>query len=67
MATKDVKAAMLDKLEKVKGEFSKEQLLSSKRFQDRRDIVNALLSPDKQYTVEAVEQKIENYMKGKVK
>lgn len=30
-------------------------------------IDHALLSPDKQYTVEAVEQMIEKYMKGQVK
>lgn len=52
---------------KVENKFSKEQLLTAKRFQGRKDIVNALLSPDKQYTVEAVEQEISKYMKGQVK
>lgn len=47
--------------------FSKEQLLASRRFQDKRDVVNALLSPDKQYTADAVEQMIEAYRKGRVK
>lgn len=47
--------------------FSKEQLLMAERFQGRRDILNALLSPDEQYTVETVEQMIEKYMKGQVK
>ncbi len=46
--------------------FSKEQLLAAERFRGRRDIVNALLAPDKQYTVAAAEQMIANYMKGKV-
>ena len=46
--------------------FSKEQLLASERFRGRRDILNALLAPDKQYTVAAAEQMIANYMKGKV-
>lgn len=63
MATKKEKAVAAE-LENL---FSKEQLLSADRFQGRRDIVNALLSPDKQYTVEAVEEMIEKYMKGKVK
>ena len=53
--------------EKIEKSFSKEQLLAAKRFQERKDIVNALLSSDKQYTVEAVEQMIEKYMKGQVK
>ncbi len=47
--------------------FSSEQLLSSERFQDRRDILNALLKPGEQYTVPAVEQMIENYRKGQVR
>ena len=52
---------------KVESSFSKEQLLVAERFQGRKDIVNTLLSPNKQYTVETVEQMIENYMKGQVK
>lgn len=52
---------------KIESLFSKEQLLAAERFQDRKDIVNTLLSPDKQYTVEAVEQEISKYMKGQVK
>lgn len=54
----------------VESEFSKEQLLSAKRFQGRKDIVNALLMkyPDTAaFTVNAVEEMIENYMKGQVK
>ncbi|MDE7298557.1 MAG: hypothetical protein K2N94_06970 [Lachnospiraceae bacterium] len=47
--------------------FSSEQLLSSERFRNRRDILNALLKPGEQYTVSAVEQLIENYMKGQVR
>ena len=47
--------------------FSKEQLLSSGRFQSRRDILNALLLPDKAYTVAEAEELIEAYRKGKVK
>lgn len=54
----------------VESKFSKEQLLSTKRFQGRKDIVNALLMkyPDTAtFTVNAVEEMIENYMKGQVK
>ncbi len=53
--------------EKAESLFSKEQLLAAERFQGRRDIVNALLSPERRYTVEAVEQEISKYMKGQVK
>lgn len=54
----------------VESKFSKEQLLSAKRFQGRKDIVNVLLMkyPDTAtFTVNAVEEMIENYMKGQVK
>lgn len=54
----------------VESKFSKGQLLSAKRFQGRKDIVNALLMkyPDTAtFTVNAVEEMIENYMKGQVK
>lgn len=66
MAVKKSKPAA-SKPEKVENKFSKEQLLAAERFQGRKDIVNTLLSPDKQYTVEAVEQEISKYMKGQVK
>lgn len=51
---------------KVENKFSKEQLLGSERFRDRRDIVEALLDEAELHTVKSVEEKIENYMKGKV-
>ncbi len=54
-------------VDKMEPRFLKEQLLASKRFQDRRDIVDALLEDGKLYTVATVEEKIENYRKGKVK
>ncbi len=53
--------------DKIESLFSKEQLLVAERFQDKKDILNALLSPDKQYTVETVEQEILKYMKGQVR
>lgn len=54
------------KFENKESLFSKEQLLSAERFRDRKDIVNALLSPDREYTIADVEQMIEKYMKGTV-
>jgi hypothetical protein len=47
--------------------FSKEQLIASDRFRNRRDLVKALLDTGELYTVKAAEEKIQNYMKGKVK
>ena len=66
MATrKETKPAVSEP--KIESLFSKEQLLAAERFQGRKDIVNTLLSSDKQYTVETVEQEISKYMKGQVK
>lgn len=56
-----------DGIQREEKKFSKQQILSAERFQKDRDLVNALLVPDGQYTVEAVEQMIEAYRKGKVK
>lgn len=67
MAVKKTNKPAASEPEKIEKLFSKEQLLAAERFQERKDIVNALLSPYKQYTVEAVEQMIEKYMKGQVK
>lgn len=58
---------MTVKKETTENKFSKEQLLMSQRFQGRRDVVNALLSSDKKYTVKEVEILIAGYMKGRVK
>lgn len=66
MAVKKTNPAA-SKPKKIESLFSKEQLLAAEKFQDRKDIVNTILSPDKQYTVEAVEQEISKYMKGQVK
>lgn len=69
MAVKSVKKETTEngKTEQEACLFSKTQLLAAKRFQGRRDIVNALLSENKQYAAETVEQMIENYKKGQVK
>ncbi len=47
--------------------FTKEQLLQSERFFNRKDILAALLTNDKEYSFEQAEQLIDDYMKGKVK
>ena len=50
-----------EKPEKAETLFTKEQLLRSERFQDRKDLLNALLSPEQQYTMKQAEQKTEDY------
>lgn len=51
---------------KSEARFTKQQFLSSERFSGARDMVEALLE-DKEYTVSEVENKINDYKKGKVK
>lgn len=58
-------AALADN-RKAENQFSKEQLLASERFRNKRDILEALLDAGEFYTVKAVEEKIQSYMKGKV-
>lgn len=45
--------------------FSKEDLVKSKKYQHRRDLLNAVLEDDKKYTIQEVDSKIEKFMKGR--
>lgn len=47
--------------------FNKEQLISSKKFMNNKDVLNALLEDNKEYSESEVNEIIENFMKGKVK
>lgn len=46
--------------------FSKEDLIRSKAYRHRRDLLDALLEDGKQYTIQEVENKINRFMKGAV-
>lgn len=50
---------------KEEAAYSKEQLLSSKKYKDRKDILSALLEK-KPYTMKQVEEVIESYQKRSV-
>lgn len=47
--------------------FTKEQILVSKKYSNRRDVLGAILVDDKTYTIEQVDSLLEKFMKGKVK
>lgn len=47
--------------------YSKEQLVGSDRYMKRRDLLGVLLKDGERYTLEEVDAKLDNYMKGKVK
>lgn len=47
--------------------FTKEQIIASARYRNRKDMVSALLDDGKTYTITEVDQKVDQIMKGKVK
>ncbi len=47
--------------------FSREQILESKLYRDRRDLLGALLKEGETYTLAQVDNLLEGFMKGKVK
>lgn len=51
----------------VEQKFSKEQIFASAHYANRRDLVDALLEADKQYTKKEVDELINKFMKGTVK
>lgn len=53
--------------EKTAAKYTKGQLIGSKRYAKRRDLLGAILDDGQQYTIEEVETAIDRYMKGKVK
>lgn len=47
--------------------YTKEQLVASRRYADRRDLISALLEDGRSYTTDEVDALIKKYLKGKVK
>lgn len=47
--------------------FTKRELLASRRFSENRDLAEAVLSTDKQYSVREAEEAINKFLKGEVK
>lgn len=47
--------------------FRKEQLLHAERYRSKKDLVNALLEDNREYSLTEVDAVIEKFMKGKVK
>lgn len=46
--------------------FTKEQILTFKRYKHRKDLLNVLLDDVKAYTTDEVDALIDNFMKGTV-
>ncbi len=49
-----------------KNSFSKEQIVNSKKYANRKDLLSSLLEDGKKYTFGQVDTIIEKFMKGKV-
>jgi hypothetical protein len=47
-------------------QFTKEQILASATYANRRDSVDALLEESEKYTLKQVDELVNSYMKGKV-
>lgn len=47
--------------------FTKAQLLASKKYANRQDVIGALLADNKTYTTAQVDTLIEKFMKGSVR
>ena len=54
-------------VQEAESKFSKDQLLKSERYQQRRDLLSALLDEKNSYSHSDVEQIINDFMKGTVK
>jgi len=65
MSSKKKKVEGEEVLEKVT--FIKVQILSSKKYRDKKDLINVLLNNEKSYSLDEVDDLIDQFMKGKVK
>lgn len=45
---------------------SKKQILAAARYENRRDLAEALLEEERNYTMEEVDKMMSGFMKGKV-
>ena len=61
----DIITAKKTKTKQEKG-FTKEQILASEKYSDKRDVLGALLRDNGIYTNEQISSVINKFMKGKV-
>lgn len=59
--------AVKQKTEEEAPAFTGAQLLTFDRYRERRDLLGALLDPNRTYTFTEVDARIANFMKGKVR
>ena len=54
-------------MKKTETKYTKEQLIKSDVFSNKRDLLTALLIDGENYTVKETDELIKKYLKGKVK
>jgi hypothetical protein len=54
-------------VQSVQTMFTKEQILASSKYRNRRDLVDALLDENTSYTTETVDELVNSFLKGQVK
>lgn len=47
--------------------YTKEQILKSKKYKDKKDVLNVVLKEDSTYTLKEVDNAIKTFMKREVK
>lgn len=62
-----VKVEKIEKNQIVEEKFTKKELLSAKIFKNRKDILSVLVKDDEKLSINEAQEKIEKFMKGKVK
>lgn len=55
------------KVNKTENQFTKQQVLASKKLSYSRDLLNAILQENKTYTLKEVDEEVNKFLKGKVK
>lgn len=51
----------------AENKYTKQQILKSKKYLGKQDLINALLKDNSQYTLSQVDKIINDFMKGVVK
>lgn len=67
MATKKTVTETVEQSEQIEPKFSKEQIVSAKRYGNRVDFLNGKLVSGQEYSFSEVDALIDDYMKGQVK
>lgn len=57
---------MKEKIKKNEIKYTKDSILRSIKFSERRDILDVILENDKEYTLKEVEDKLNEFMEGVV-